>query len=189
MNDSIRDAMMARVPSLSAQFAAQFRGAFKAAGESLGRKVPANPPATDRCYLLIRETVSRVCRAYGLNAQGFPVPLDDMSTFDRSKQRRAAWLEIDESLLLVVSLRAAERAATEWLRKANAKLGEVTEAELSGLGGSFRIRAKRGDDVVILDQGMIVNCSSKGRLFNQYPARLYLNGHEAEYHKGAACQA
>lgn len=74
-----------------------------------------------------------------------------------------------------------------WEAKISAKMGELTEAECRRMDGQrFLITGKRGDLAVSIEQDMIVNVSVKGKLFNQFPARIYVDGKftsEAKYKK------
>lgn len=66
-------------------------------------------------------------------------------------------------------------------RKIVSKVGELTDMKgntvhTAGLGIVFSARGKRGQDEVCIDQSMIINVSRRGKVFNQWPARIYLNG-------------
>lgn len=75
----------------------------------------------------------------------------------------------------------AEKIATEivtvWEAKITEKIGNLTEMTIYSLGGTgFAISGTRQGRKVYIEQHMIVNMSSKGTLFNQFPARIYLDG-------------
>jgi len=66
-------------------------------------------------------------------------------------------------------------------RKIVSKVGELTDMKGStlntaGMGIVFSARGKRGADEVHIDQSMIINTSRNGKVFNQWPARIYVNG-------------
>uniref|UniRef100_A0AAU6W422 Uncharacterized protein n=1 Tax=Pseudomonas phage Cygsa01 TaxID=3138529 RepID=A0AAU6W422_9VIRU len=87
--------------------------------------------------------------------------------------------------------RAAKAYATEtvmaWLGKIQAKMGDLEKAECLHVDGCrFAIIGVRGNNNVRIDQDMIINVSSKGTMYNQYPARIYVNRKfmsEANYKK------
>lgn len=83
----------------------------------------------------------------------------------------------------------SERAVLEWAGKIISKVGDLTDVTIQSLGRTtFSIRGKRGPDEVNIEQSMTVNCSPRGVLFNQFPARIYVNGKftpAAKYNKAA----
>jgi hypothetical protein len=84
---------------------------------------------------------------------------------------------------------AAEYAAATvemLLAKIEAKLEDLDESEVIDIDGAarFTIRGKRAGRRVEIEQTRILNVSSRGLLFNQYPARIYVDGKftsEAKY--------
>lgn len=66
-------------------------------------------------------------------------------------------------------------------------LHDVRVASASDAGSWFTVTGTRADGSrVSVDQSRILNVSSRGKLFNQWPARIYVNGKltsEAAYHK------
>ena len=74
---------------------------------------------------------------------------------------------------------AAYAAATieAWAAKIDQKVGDLTGAEVQALDGArFRITGTKGDCRVVIEQDRIINVSPKGTLFNQFPARIYVDG-------------
>lgn len=63
--------------------------------------------------------------------------------------------------------------------KLTAKIGNLSDVRIEGApeDGMFRVRGylPNGDEVCV-DQDRIINVSSRGTLYNQWPARIYLNG-------------
>lgn len=71
----------------------------------------------------------------------------------------------------------ADRWAVEtidtWFAKIESKLGQLEAGKVHHLDGvRFRISGTRAGHEVEIIQDMIVNVSSKGTLFNQFPARI-----------------
>jgi len=76
---------------------------------------------------------------------------------------------------------AADRYATDmielWLNKITGKMGEVEAATVHGLDwNSYLIAGTRNGQAVRIEQQMIINFSGLGNPYNQFPARLYVNG-------------
>jgi endo-1,4-beta-mannosidase len=75
------------------------------------------------------------------------------------------------------SAKIAEEMAVEVLQKVSQKVGELDDAEVLHVGSAnFTITGKKKGHAVKIEQQQIVNVSSKGKLFNQYPSRIYVDG-------------
>lgn len=84
---------------------------------------------------------------------------------------------LDESKIPAAAKAYAIAATAEWNAKFVAKVGNLTDAVLIyGRGVWMQIAGKRGARNVEIDQQMIVNVSSKGKMFNQFPARIKVDG-------------
>ena len=72
----------------------------------------------------------------------------------------------------------AELFADELIAKVNVKAGELTDSKVLRVSGAnFRITGgMKGDKKVMIEQNQIINVSVKGKLFNQFPARIYVDG-------------
>jgi hypothetical protein len=79
----------------------------------------------------------------------------------------------------------ADETISSWKDKIQNKLGELDNGEVKHLDGyRFNITGNRGGKNIRIEQDMIINVSSKGTLFNQFPARIYVDGKfisEAKY--------
>lgn len=85
--------------------------------------------------------------------------------------------EICEESLARNAARYADDAIEAWGHKINAKLPGVDNVSVRRFQGvSFVISCTRGSDKVTISQDCIVNVSSKGKPFNQFPSRIYVNG-------------
>jgi len=76
--------------------------------------------------------------------------------------------------------RMAVAHATEtvmaWANKIEGKMGELEKAECLHINGCrFAIVGIKNGNNVRIEQDMILNVSSKGKVFNQFPARIYVN--------------
>lgn len=94
---------------------------------------------------------------------------------------------LDDAKLAAGAEEYAAASLESWLGKIEGKLGELTDAKVRHLdGATFRITGMRNGHEVEIIQTMIVNVSSKGTLYNQFPARIYVDGKatsEAKYKK------
>lgn len=93
---------------------------------------------------------------------------------------------INEDRLAQGAAEYAEASSQEWLTKFQSKLGNVEFAEVrSRRGALFVIVGRRNGHSVAIEQDMIVKSSTKGKLFNQFPSRIYVDGYftpEKKYH-------
>lgn len=71
----------------------------------------------------------------------------------------------------------AEAVAAGWKDKIMSKAGELDNPEVKRMdGNTFAITGKRFGKEVVIFQDMIVNVSKLGTLFNQWPARIRVDG-------------
>lgn len=85
---------------------------------------------------------------------------------------------LSESLLDRFANARAQEMADEVLAKVDSKVGELTDVIVHrvGIGANFQIAGVKGDRKVWIEQTQIINFSSKGKLFNQFPSRIYVDG-------------
>jgi hypothetical protein len=96
---------------------------------------------------------------------------------DRSTNRPGAEHTLNADKVALMANKLAEAFADDVLAKVNAKTGELTEGVARYVSGAnFLITGKKGENTVSIEQNQIINVSSKGKLFNQFPARIYVNG-------------
>jgi hypothetical protein len=93
---------------------------------------------------------------------------------------------LDEAKLAARAAVYAEAATLEWKNKIEAKLGDLENVQIRRFHGcNFLIGGLRAGRQVSIDQNIIVKSSTKGLLFNQFPARIYVDGKftpEKKYH-------
>jgi len=94
---------------------------------------------------------------------------------------------INEDRLAAGAAAYAEAATIEWQAKIDAKVGQLENIEIKQWHGcNFLISGHRDGRAVAIDQDMILKASTKGKLFNQFPARIYVDGKftpEKKYHE------
>ena len=84
---------------------------------------------------------------------------------------------LDADRVAAAATAFAEATVATWADKIAAELGELDSAEVRHLDGyRFAVTGSKGDRKIRIEQDMIVNVSSKGTLFNQFPARIYVDG-------------
>ena len=86
--------------------------------------------------------------------------------------------ELNAAKVAKVASEAATATIKQWEAKLVAKLADLEGGEAVRTVGSmgFMIKGRKGDAHIGVEQTMIVNYSSKGKLFNQFPARIYVDG-------------
>jgi len=97
------------------------------------------------------------------------------NAFEVSRNRHE--YELSDIKIAAAAQKYAEAAANEWSNKIAAKLGDV---EYHGFkcfhGCNYLVHATRDGHDIRLDQQLILKSSPKGKLFNQFPARIYVDG-------------
>lgn len=85
--------------------------------------------------------------------------------------------EIDKAKLHTFASIAAKQQAQALIAKINAKVNELESPYIHHVSGfNFSISGYRSGHRVTIKQSMIVNVSLRGKLFNQFPAWIYLDG-------------
>ena len=165
MSAAIAAALAAKKPELAAMYVARARYAYEEAVRAFGpshRGVYNSGMA--RNY---KALVAPNCTSLGNR-------IDSENVLDEVKLARNAE-------------RYADAVATEWEGKLVAKLAELEDATCHALDGmGFYLTGTRLGHKVAIEQSMILNVSVKGTLFNQWPARIRIDGKassEAKYRK------
>jgi hypothetical protein len=84
---------------------------------------------------------------------------------------------IDHARIEAASVRYAQDQVNAFKTKLMAKLSDLTDIHqlhLSGLNFSFQ--GMLGEQRVRVEQTTVLKCSKNGKLFNQWPCRIYVNG-------------
>lgn len=167
--DTYRAAFTAHRSRIVASATERIRNTYTRAVEKYGPTLRGvyNDPAFAGVW---RETVSRCVSRTG-HTMNDPVNLDE----DRLKACVEAW---------------ADQEIAGAVQKLDAKIGDVTSVRVleatDGLAW-FTVSAELPDGrLVRVYQTQILNVSSKGKLFNQWPTTMYVNGKktsEAAYKK------
>ncbi len=159
---NIEAALIEIRPTLAKIYAAQVRRAFEAAVEDHGPKVSGvyNSARHARTF----RSLVAPCLSWAQDGT----------------------VSINEAKLDLAAADYAEAASLQWKDKIEGKLVELENVEIKKFGGAnFLIKGWRSGKAVAIDQNMIVKSSTKGLLFNQFPARIYVDGKfisERAYH-------
>ena len=163
-NPIIKAAFLAKAPELADEWAKFIRDLYARVAETYKDRghVPAYPESREPHWSSIRYILDGACKRVKVG----------------SVIRPESALVMDEELLLRKAKAYGEEAALDWFRKTDAKLGDVTEIEVphSRSGGHMVVTGKRVDRAIRLEQQRILKSSPKGKLFHQFPARIYVDG-------------
>ena len=162
----IAEALTALRPAIAERYAAQVRRSFE-------RMVNDHGPSLKGIY-----NSWEYARNYSNLVSQYLV--------SETPNRMNGILTLDEKRLSFGANLYAEAATIEWEAKINAKLGDLENVQIKQFhGANFLISGHRKDHAVAIDQDMILKSSSRGTLFNQFPARIYVDGKftpEKKYH-------
>lgn len=160
-NPTLKAAFMARAPELAAEWADYIRATYaQISAKFPDGVVPFSIPANSPHWNAITGALRDGC---------LYVPGDARGTVK-------AKLVLDEDTLTTRAKAYGEQAALDWFYKTNLKLGDVSSVEMGKPGADMRVTAERDGRHITLDQQRIINCSPKGKLFHQFPSRLYCDG-------------
>lgn len=95
----------------------------------------------------------------------------------RSTRDQDAPVQLDEERVAKHAAKHADSVVEAMVQKVLAKVGDMHDAELVDVrGSSFTLKGKLGDHTVQIDQITIINISKLGKLFNQWPATIKIDG-------------
>jgi hypothetical protein len=84
---------------------------------------------------------------------------------------------LDDQLIASFAGKLANEMTKDVIAKVNEKIGELKDANVVRVNGAnFCIVGRRDVHKVCIEQNQILNVSSKGKLFNQFPSRIYVDG-------------
>lgn len=167
---NVREALIALAPGVAIQIKANIQHLFKRLVELFGENMRGHRGVANSIYYKQWCLVRQMCEGLDCDRSGSP-----------------GRYVLNAEKLEAYAAKAAHDAVLCWEGKINAKLGELEAANVIQHGGdAFMISGERLGRKIAIEQRMIVNVSAKGVLFNQFPARIYVNGKfmsEAAYKK------
>jgi tetrahydromethanopterin S-methyltransferase subunit G len=84
---------------------------------------------------------------------------------------------LDQSSIDRKAVEYADATVSKWKGKLKSKLEEIESVQVEYLDGlRFTIHGKRAGHDISITQDVILKCSTKGTLFNQFPSRIYVDG-------------
>lgn len=145
------------------------------------------PQLADQYRAIVRRTYDGLVAKFGdrfrgvyndVSASTFKgVVLPNAKRVDLGPTVRGSRYELDEARLAHNAARYADETVAAWRGKIDDKVGELDAATVRrGDGAGFVIVGTRDGRKVRIEQDMILNVSSRGLLFNQFPARIYVDG-------------
>jgi hypothetical protein len=146
----------------------------------LADALAAHKPALAQYYTAsVERRFANLVQRFGSELRG--VYNSDVATLWQSIARLAKRVNkdqvLDAELVAAAAKEFADATVASWQGKIQSKLGELEEASVSHLDGyRFQICGLKAGRKVRIEQDMILNFSSKGTPFNQFPARIYVDG-------------
>lgn len=157
---NIKEALQAKRPEVAEMTIQVVRYQYDQLVKKLGKSMKG--VANSACYHLWEETIRPVCKS---------VP-----TGEKVRGQGVYEWELDEQALARFADEKAGQVVEAWLAKIEEKLGELEDGQAEHVTGhQYRITGKRGEAVVRIEQSMVINVSGKGKVFNQFPARIYVD--------------
>ena len=140
--------------------------------------VHAHKPALVNDYVqYVGRVYARMVNDYGPEIRDIK-DKGDRSVFSETlKPLMDANRQLVPALVQAAATSYADGVAESLQFKIMGKAGDLKEPNVSRLTGSnFRIHGKLGSKAVTIEQNTIINVSPLGKLFNQFPARIYVEG-------------
>jgi hypothetical protein len=140
------------------------------------------PVLTERYSDLVRSYFARMVKDHGESLKGISGSWTYAKTYrglvSENLTTENGAKSINGDTLARNAAAYADAAIDGWKDKINAKLGELNEADVARLNGvAFSISGR--DSVgrrIDIEQQMIFKISTLGTPFNQFPARIYVDG-------------
>lgn len=90
---------------------------------------------------------------------------------------RTRALKLDAALVEAAAEAAAQACCDELQARLEEKVAGLENVTVKSVGGgAFEVTGTKNGKAVAVSQQTIINVSSKGKLFNQFPARIYVEG-------------
>jgi hypothetical protein len=148
---------------------------------AVAQAIEAYKPELSATYCrIVRHELERMIAQHGPELRGVSSSWTWARTFSAIVSPVLASMKpatIDEAKLEAVARTYAEEVAATWAHKIGAKLGEIDGATVLSIGnGTFRVAGTRAGKAVSIEQTVVVKRSTRGLVFAQFPARIYVEG-------------
>ena len=174
MNDMLKDTMLLRVPELSEDYKQFVRNRFAAMQKDLGIALRG-----------VRSSWTWA-RTYDAIRGNLYQDFGGRSAIPYTESLKLPY-KIHEEALERNAQKYGERVALEWYNKMRGKLGDLRIIRCYvDAQGTVIITGQIKEHNITVEQNRIINVSSRGLLFHQFPARIYVDGKfvsEAKYKK------
>ena len=85
--------------------------------------------------------------------------------------------QVDYDRIKAESIKYAQDQVDSFKYKLQQKLSDLTDiSDLRISGSEFAFNAMLNENKIHIEQTTVLKCSNKGKLFNQWPCRIYVNG-------------
>lgn len=141
----------------------------------------AKPQIAERYSSLIRGAFARMVARHGASLNGVSGDWDYARLFRETVRpcciRADRQYAICDAALAARSSAYAAEAVSACRDKIMGKIGNLSNVTFADIGGvNFRIIGYRSGQKVEIEQSMILNFSKLGKPFNQFPARIRVDG-------------
>ena len=167
LKDSLKKAMLKYAPELAKDYEEFIKKTFKQMQADLGKELKRvySSYKWARTFQVVRLSVKKKL-APGQQSHFMPSLVYEKLPYI-----------IDTEALNKNAKKYGEKVALEWYNKVIAKLGPLRNVKASIMrGGDVIVTGEYKGNKVRLDQQRIINVSSRGTLFHQWPSRIYVNG-------------
>ena len=167
MNAQLKIALDAIKPELAARYEAQIRRQYEVLLEKFGPTFKGAASAWGHAgsYQVVSPLLDHI-------QQGSFARIDDPRILSEKK-------------LAKFSEQQAHFAVESWAAKIDGKLGELDSVSVNKFGNcAFVIFGSRNGKAIKIEQSVVLKYSNGGKLFNQFPAHIYVDGKfisEAKY--------
>lgn len=173
VDPKLRTALESLIPQFEEQFNSIVCGVYNNAVEKCGKSLKN-----------FNRTGANATHTYVRNAEIYLYPFIVNVSENYSEQI----YELDANKIAPKANSFAYSVICSWAKKINDKIGKLDDFKVARMSASnsFGFTGYRNGKHVGIDQQSILKCSKNGVWFNQFPARIYVDGEfisEAKYKK------
>ncbi len=178
--DPLKRAMLKYAPQLARDYTGLVKSVLKRLQKNLGPGLPG-------IYNKVEARVWNGLVRANVKPKREPYTFRDIADWTkRNKANESIPFVIDSTKLKKNGKKYGEATALAWYHKMLMKAGFLTGVKVVMKGGDLTVTGTHQGDKIRIEQQTIINFSSLGTPFHQFPARIYMNGKfvsEAAYKK------